>query len=36
MTDPMKNGKISGDLRYQILKRFKEEGIEIPKIPYVI
>lgn len=36
MTDPMKNGKISGELRYQILKRFKEEGIEIPKIPYVI
>lgn len=36
MKDPMKNGKISGELRYQILKRFKEEGIEIPKIPYVI
>ncbi|MFN9990424.1 MAG: mechanosensitive ion channel family protein, partial [Cyanobacteriota bacterium] len=35
MEDPMKNGKISGQLRHAILKRFREEGIEIPKIPYV-
>ncbi|MFM7640824.1 MAG: mechanosensitive ion channel family protein [Cyanobium sp.] len=36
MRDPLKNGKISGELRYQILNRFKQEGIEIPKVPYVI
>jgi potassium efflux system protein len=35
MKDPTKNGKISGQLRYEILKRFKEEGIEIPKPPYL-
>lgn len=35
MVDPMKNGKISGELRRAILLRFKEEGIEIPRPPYV-
>lgn len=35
MEDPMKNGKISGQLRHAILRRFREEGIEIPKVPYV-
>jgi potassium efflux system protein len=34
MEDPMKNGKILGDLRYAILKRFKAEGIEIPRPLY--
>ena len=36
MRDPLKNGKISGELRYEILNRFKQEGIEIPKLPYVV
>jgi potassium efflux system protein len=36
MRDPLKNGKISGELRYEILNRFKQEGIEIPKLLYVI
>lgn len=31
MVDPMKNGKISGQLRHAILRRFREEGIEIAK-----
>lgn len=35
MQDPIKNGKISGQLRYEILRRFNEEGIEIPKPPYL-
>jgi small-conductance mechanosensitive channel len=35
MVDPMKNGKISGDLRRAILLRFRDEGIEIPRPPYV-
>jgi potassium efflux system protein len=33
MVDPMKNGKISGQLRHAILRRFREEGIVIPKLP---
>lgn len=33
MKDPTKNGKISGMLRHAILRRFKEEGIEIPALP---
>ena len=34
MADPTKNGRICGELRRAILKRFREEGIEIPRPPY--
>lgn len=32
MEDPMNNGKISGQLRYEILRRFRQEGIVIPRM----